>query len=73
MKNTEMIVLYIKYTVSPCAMKGSARASFLYILIFRLDIEARTPFLPFFRIASPYIPVSHNSCVRKFSMKLYKQ
>ena len=73
MKNTEMIVLYIKYTVSPCAMKGSARAIFLYILIFRCRIEARTPFLPFSLIASPNIPVSHNSCVRIFAMQLYKQ
>ena len=28
MKNTEMIVLYIKDTVSYCAIKGSAMASF---------------------------------------------
>ena len=68
MKNTEMIVLYIKYTVSPCAMKGSARASFLYILIFQLSIEARTPFLPFFRIAPPDVPVPHDGCMRVFIM-----
>ena len=73
MKNTEMIVLYIKYTVSPCAMKGCARASFLYILIFRLGIEARTPFLPFFRIASPDVSMPHDCCVRIFAMQLYNQ
>ena len=73
MKNTEMIVLYIKYTVSHCAIKGSAMASFLYILILRLSIEARTPLFPFSLIASPNIPVSHNSCVRIFAMQLYKQ
>ena len=72
MKNTEMIVLYIKYTVSHCAMKGSARASFLYILIFRLRIEARTPFLPFFRITPPDVSVSHDGCVRVLTMQLYK-
>ena len=68
-----MIVLYIKYTVNPCAMKGCARASFLYILIFRFRIEARTPFLPFSWVATPNIPVPHDGCVRVFAMQLYKQ
>ena len=68
MKNTEMIVLYIKYTVSPCTTFHSARASFLYILIFQLSIEARTPLFPFPAVTSPYIPVTHDSCVRKFAM-----
>ena len=72
MKNTEMIVLYIKYTVSPCAMKGSARASFLYILILRLSIEARTPLFPFPAVTPPNVSMPHDCCVRKFAMQLYK-
>ena len=68
MKNTEMIVLYIKYTVSHCAIKGSAMASFLYILILRLSIEARTPLFPFPAVIPPDVSVSHDGCVRVLTM-----
>ena len=68
MKNTEMIVLYIKYTVSHCAIKGSAMASFLYILILRLSIEARTPLFPFHAVTPPDVSVSHDGCVRVLTM-----
>ena len=73
MKNTEMTVLYIKYTFIPCTMEFSTRASFLYILIFRFRIEARTPLFPFSWVATPNIPVPHDGCVRVLTMQLYKQ